>query len=597
MTSTGVLFGGGGAGAGAGGGVVFAPSGSSRGHVLGALPSCTAVCGAVPPVCPALPCVPEQGAVMPVLYNPSAYTELNNANPTLRSTYTLNLVTTSAIHVGICLRFQMYDGVNYTYITAKESNAIAQWDLVVSTGIPAGTIVVVAVTPLSTSLVDFSGLTVFATGGPGVSSAYLNAHNTTLCWAFAPTATGGWTPAIPEGQPMFAIGYKWSAAQTGPSTTAPCSGPPPGPAETAPNFPDQWLYGVTPTWTFLYQVVFPLAYTQQTTVSGVSTVSCITVEAFKVQSAADSLSPVFVSGEWSNLRDILAQPFTMISPTITSPSRWVRYDVDTDNANVGPFIIAPVPGQLAVVYFQPRQLDTGSTGETPATATGSSWQGPGRLAMLVTSPIPPRTSLYFTVLPYNSLLGGFGPRDTESLSTAAFVDHAPSFVWITGSCPVPAGTVVFIDNIGSGTEDPTIVDAHNTTANRVGAIVGNTLTTMDGVGTAVPSICVVSDWVNFASTGSSRSALSADRFVTAVISDQYSGDQVPLSPMLTMPRTRTHGAIAFGLNRRFDNTGLPGTVQAAIINSSTYTTLTEAESGLLVPGNMPVFEGMTSFRW
>jgi hypothetical protein len=64
-----------------------------------------------------------------------------------------------------------------------------------------------------------------------------------------------------------------------------------------------------------------------------------------------------------------------------------------------------------------------------------------------------------------------------------------------------------------------------------------------------------------------------------------------------MPRTRTHGAIAFGLNRRFDNTGLPGTVQAAIINSSTYTTLTEAESGLLVPGNMPVFEGMTSFRW
>jgi len=531
---------------------------------------------------------------MPVLYNPSAYTDLNNTNPTLRSTYTMNLVTTAAIHVGICLRFQMYDGVAYTYAGAVAANAVVQWDLVVTTGIPAGTVVVVAVTPLSTSLVDFSGVTIYASGGQGVPSAYLHPHNSTLCWAFAPTAVGGWAP--PAGKPMFAIGYRWSAVQDGPSTVAPCAGPAPGDlvALSAPNFPDQWSFGGSLTWKFTYQVVFTLAYTSQTTVAGSTVDTCNTVDAFKVQSAADALSPLYVSGEWSNLRDVLAQPFTMLSPTVTSPSRWVPYKPDTDNANVGPFVLAASPGQLAVVYFQPRQLNMSSTGMTPAT-TGE-FTGPGRLGLLVTSPLPPRTSLYFTVLPYNSLLGGFGPRDTESLSSTAFVDHAPSFVWVTGSCPIPAGTVVFIDNIGSGTEDPTIVDAHDTTSNRVGALVSNTLTTMDGLGTAVPSICIVSDWVNFGGTGGAR-PLTADHFVTAVFSDQYYGDPVPLSPMLTMPRTRVYGAIAYSLGRIINNENLPGTVQAAIINSASLTALSSASSSLITPGDMPTFLGMTPFRW
>ncbi len=574
-------------------GVVFAPSGSSRGHVLGALPPCVAPCGALPPVCPALPCVPEQGAVMPVLYNPSKYTELNNANPTLRSSYTLNIVTTAAIHRGICLRFQMYDGVNSTYdqsVAGTDGAYLAQWDLVVSTGIPAGTVVVVAVTPISTSLVDFSGVTVYATGGQGVMSSMLNSTNSLLCWAYAPTAQGGYTPAL--GQPMFAIGFRWSRDQL----ASPCDpGPAPGTVQAgAPNFPDQWNVTSSPTWTFLYQVVFPVAYVYSTTVDTVTTTTCVEVSAFKVQSAADALSPLYVSGEWSNLRDVLAQPFTMISPTVVSPSRWVNYNPELDSANVGPFVIAASPGQLAVVYFQPRCLNTSSTGDTPVTS--GDYSGPARLALLVTSPLPPRTSLYFTVLPYNSYLGGFGPRDSEALSPSAFVDHAPSFVWITGSCPIPAGTVVFIDNIGSGTEDPTIVDAHDTTANRVGSIVANTLTTMDSLGTAVPSICIVSDWVNYSTVGSART-LSADHFVTGVFSDQYYGDPVPLSPMLTMPRTRTFGAIAYGLNRIFDNTNLPGTVQAAMINSSTYTALTYAASGLLGPADMPTFVGMTTFRW
>jgi hypothetical protein len=530
---------------------------------------------------------------MPVLYNPSSYTELNNTNPTLRSTYTLNLVTTATIHVGITLRFQMYNGVAYTYAGAVDANAIAQWDLTVSTAIPAGTVVVVAVTPLSTSIVDFSGVNIYASGGVGVPSAYLNEHNSTLCWAFAPTAEGGWTPSV--GQPMFAIGYRWSAIQDGPSTDAPCAGP--GGdliAASAPNFPDQWNTTSLPVWTFLYQVVFTLAFTRQVTVGDVSTLVCNTVTAFKVQSAADALAPLYVSGEWSNLRDVLAQPFTMISPTITSPSRWVPYDPDVDNANVGPFVLAASPGQLAVVFFKPRQLDMSSTGSTPST-TGE-YAGPARLALLVTSPLPPRTSLYFTVLPYNSVLGGFGPRDTESLSSTAFVDHAPSFVWITGSCPVPAGTVVLIDNIGSGTDDPTIVDAHNTAANRVGSLVSNTLTTVDGVGSAVVSICIVSDWVNFASSGSAR-PISADHFVTGVFSDQYCGDPVPLSPMLTMPRTRTHGAIAYGLGRIIDNTNLPGTTQAAIINASTYTPMSAAAADAVVPEDLPTFLGMETFRW
>ena len=119
---------------------------------------------------------------------------------------------------------------------------------------------------------------------------------------------------------------------------------------------------------------------------------------------------------------------------------------------------------------------------------------------------------------------------------------------------------------------------------------------MDGRGTAVVSICVVSDWVNFASTGSAR-PLAADHFVTGIFTDQYCGDPVPLSPMVTMPRTRVHGAVVYGLNRIIDNTNLPGTVQAPLINSATLTPLSGATSGAVVPENMPTFLGMSTFRW
>jgi 3-dehydroquinate dehydratase len=67
--------------------------------------------------------------------------------------------------------------------------------------------------------------------------------------------------------------------------------------------------------------------------------------------------------------------------------------------------------------------------------------------------------------------------------------------------------------------------------------------------------------------------------------------------MLTMPRTRTHGAIAYGLGRIIDNTNLPGTTQAAIINASTYTPMSAAAADAVVPEDLPTFVGMETFRW
>jgi hypothetical protein len=82
-----------------------------------------------------------------------------------------------------------------------------------------------------------------------------------------------------------------------------------------------------------------------------------------------------------------------------------------------------------------------------------------------------------------------------------------------------------------------------------------------------------------------------------VTSDQYAGDAPPLSPALTMPITRARGAVAFGLNQVVDGCGLPGSAQAAIINSTPWTVLTEAKADTVVPTDMPVFLGMQGWSW
>lgn len=565
-------------------------NGSSRSRGPGpGLPCCTAPCGSVAPVCPALPCVPDQGAVMPVLYNPGSYTNYNNTSLEDPIVYTLNLVTTAPIPVGILLRFQMYDGVNLTYAAADASGGIAQWDLVVSRAIPIATIVVVAVTATQTSIVDFSGSLVYASGGAGVLSAFLSVSNSLLCWAYAPTAQGSWTPAT--GQPQFAIGFQWPITYTGGPAGVPqlpCAGAPNATTQSSPNFPDQWCTTSGITWTFLYEIVFP---TQHAVVDG-ELVACFPVTGIKIQAqgAGDVLSPLYVTAEWSTLRDIIAQPWTVFTPTIVSPSRWVTYDFvgGAAVADVGPFILAAAAGQLAVVYFQPRHLNIQSTGTYPA--SGGDWSSPARLGLLVVSPLPANTTLYFTTEPYNSYAGGFGPRQPQVNAPATFIVHAPSFIWVTGSCVIPAGTVVFIDNIGSATDDPIVVDAHDTGSHKVGSIVSNTV-----LDRAVPSITIVSDWVQYG-TGAAR-PLEASRFVTGAYSDQYTGDEVPLSPMLTVQRTRAHGAVAYGLGRVFDNTNLPGTVQAAVINSATLTNLSADDAAAVTATDMPVFTGMTPFKY
>jgi hypothetical protein len=566
-----------------------AGSGSSRGHIsVGAnATSCAPACGAGAPVC-ILPCTLPQGALMPVFWNPGQYTNFHNDDTSVPIVYTLNAFTTVPIPAGICVRLQIFDGTTYTYQEAVAASAVGQIDVVVSNPIPVATVVCFAITATQTTIVGYSGSEVYTSvPGNGLAADLLNIHNTCLAWTYAPTATGGWTPAV--GQPCFTIGFNW---QVGP----PCAGPTTAANLTAPNVPDQWAVGESTTWTWLYQVVYPLSYPRPDVEGDI----CVEVSAIKV----DGTQPIFITGSWTNARDVIAQPWTSIQTTSVTPSRWVPFVASTDNANIGPFVLAAEPGQLVPVYFRPRQqlLDAvvGVVNSTLVPAVAGDYTQPAQVAFLVTSPIPARTTLYFSVLPYNSVLGGFGPRNQsqqtadDCQTAAAFVDHAPSFEWITGSCTVPAGTVVFIDNIGAGAGagDPYIVDAHNTTGNKVGAIVHNTLS-ITAAGSAVPSVTVVSDWVGWG-IGAARPLL-ANRFVTAVLGDQYTGDFPPLSPMLTMPGTRAWGSVAYGLNKVIDNTGLPGTVQAAVINSAPWTLL--ASNATVTPADMPAFLGMSTFRW
>jgi hypothetical protein len=522
---------------------------------------------------------------MPVLFNPTQLTNLTPA-PGEQATYTLNMITTAAVPVGVCFRWQFYNGVDETYDVAVDSASLQQIDLVVSRTIPIATVVVLSVAAATTALVAFSGSSVFASGGAGVNTALFTQSTTALCFGFAPTALGGWTPA--SGNPQFAIGFQYPTATLG---HLPCTADypaPVGPQLTSPNFPaTESTPGAALSWTFLYNVVYPRYIPDLLT----DPATCVRVTAIKVFAPSVTDALIFVSGEWSNLRDILSQPWTVVIPTSITPARWAVFDPLALGASaaVGPFVLAASPGQLAVLFFQPRRPDPQSDILAPIASPGD-YSGAARLGLLVTSPLPANITINFTVLPYgDSLLGAaFGPYN---LTGGTFVDHAPTFQWVTGSCPVPAGTVVMISNIGSAAgSDPMIQDAHDSTHN-VGAIVHNTLTEES----AVPSLILVSDWVQ-GGTGTPR-PLAANRFVTAVTSTWYSGSAVPLSPGFTMPITRTYGAVAYGLGRRFDNSNLPGPVQAGLINASTLTPLTYAEATAVQPGDLPTFTGMTRYQW
>lgn len=524
-----------------------------------------------------MPAVPQQGAILPVLFQPSVFTDLNTLNANGMAVYTLNVVTTQWIERGILFRFQMWNGLDDTYQTAVANSTLAQFDLTVDVAIPPGTVLVVSVTETATALYSYSGTTTYASGGAGVCASLLtmNTNGSCLVFAFAPTVSGGWTPAF--GQPMFAVGFNYPVD----TTQGLCEGTPAptGAQLTAPNFPDQYLASSTdPTWTFAYEVVYP--FQQPINMS-----DCITVTGIKFQNT----HPVYVKGSWSNLREQITQPWTVIETNYASVSKWVAYSFTSSDpftlqqtADVGPFVLTPMTAQLVPVYFRPMYQDT-STNDSPVT-TGL-FTPSAAIAFVVTSPLEPLTTVYFTVDEYDAVNGGFGPR-TAGLGSSAFIDVDPSFSWVTGSCTIHAGTVIYMGNLG-GTGAITVVDAHNTLAD-VGSVVYNRIS-----GKAVTSLIALGTWVT-PGVGAARSSLAGE-FVFAALSDQYAGDFPPLAPCLSINKNRFVGQVIYGRGKIFDNRCLPGTVQAPIINSADFTSLEWTDEVTLA--QLPVFTGMADFAW
>jgi hypothetical protein len=525
---------------------------------------CKVVC---PDPCPEMPVLPEQGGLMPVLYAPSFVTSVASQSPLLPATYTLNVVTTQWISKGVVFRFQVFPGLTYTYAQAKATTgAIVQFDLVVTTPIPPATVVVVAQTPTGTALWDYAGVTQYTATGLGISPGVFKAENTTLCWAYVPTPTGAWLPV--SGQPMFAIGF--SAPTEGDCPVLATDFPE---AATAPNIPNQYSTSVE-QWAFEYSVVFP--YVTQTNVGDV----CLTTLGIKLDEV-----PLYALGSWSSLRGIITQPWTIVQPSYNSVSKWILWKTDAETsvestADVGPFIWAAMPGQLVPVYFRPLPQDI-NTSTTPLPT-----YPPAEAAFLVTAPLPPNVSIYFTADEWDAARGGFGPHNAGT-GEASFVHNTPSFVWITGSCVVPAGTVVLFTNIGGATGAIGVTDAHASVAD-VGAAVFNTIS-----GQAVTSLIVCGVWVD-AGVGSAR-PLEATSFVTAVLSDQYAGDAPLLAPGITMPLRVFSGPAAYGLDTVIDNFGLPAPVQAPLINNSVFTQLSRDIS--VDPTRLPTFIGMATYRF
>lgn len=535
---------------------------------------------AITQICPVTPVLPEQGGIMPVLWQPIAQTNLNLDATQTAAVYTLNVITTQTIDKGVLFRFQMWNGLSTTYDEAVSSSVIAEFDLVVLREIPPATVLVVKMTPSSTGLYGFTGTVTYAQNGKGVPAAFFTAGSSLLAFAFVPTSSGGWAPA--RGRPMFAIGFSvpdrtqvLSCCLDGYASST--SYPGPGISPTAPNFPDQWSGSVV-SWIFDYEVTYPFLADNPGDAFG--TDCCIQVPGIKIQSQ----SPLYIKGSWANLRDQIAQPWTVIKDNFYSTSRWQTYltieDADVTapmTPDVGPFVLAAMPGQLVVVYFRPRYKDI-STDSSGVANRGQSFtyrdSGSAEIAFLVTAPLQPNQTIYFTHEAYNQALGGFGPRHA-STGSAAFVVHNPSFVWTTGCSVIPAGTVVIIRRIGQAAPSNIVIhDAHDTGAD-VGSI--TQVITNFGAGTAIVSLIAVSTWVQ-QFIGSAR-PIAAGSFITAALSDQYAGDFPPLSPGLTISSTRFTGTNIYGAGKVFDNGGLPGTVQCSLINSANFTA---------IPNNEPV---------
>jgi hypothetical protein len=535
-----------------------------------------------------MPTLPDQGGVMPVLWQPTVQTSFADLEISSVALYTLNIISTQWIDKGVFLRFQVYNGQVYTYDDALANNGLIEFDLVVRTAIPPGTVCVVSMTNVSTQLYGYTGTAVYATGGKSVPSAFFQDHNSCLCFAFVPTAAGSWFPS--RGQPMFAIGfnhayipYMGTGVQYDGIVIAPCAGDPVGTEITAPNFPDQ--YAILPfdtpnRWTFMYEVVYPIIV--PSTVTG--TRVCIPTVGIKYV-------PIVTSplGSWSNTRDCITQPWTIVADNYLSVSNWTQYDARTAalspifTSDVGPFNLSAMAGQLVPVYWKPIYKIIGTPME-PVEPDSPLYNTSATLALLVTSPLSPHQILYFTNDEYDAINGGFGPR-SSSTGSSTFVNTDPSFMWSVGTKYIDAGTVICISGIG--TSLITIVNAHDTAAD-VGSITGNIID-----GQAVTSLICMGVWSTFGN-GSARAIFEA-YFVCAALSDQYAGNVPPLSPCITISKRRFVGQVIYGMGRTFDNKDLPATVQAPLINSSTFTQLPWTTDVALT--DLPAFTGMQRFTW
>jgi hypothetical protein len=494
---------------------------------------------------------------MPLLWQPGVSTDLS-ASP---AAYTLVTIATQDIDVGVILRFQMWDGLNYTW--SAPVGTMATFDLVVQQAIPASTQVTVSIRPSGTCLFAFGGIAQYSNVGAGVSASYMHTNASMLCFAYVPTASGSWLPA--SGQPQFAIGFSYQPDQQG---GCPLSPPPLSPASaTAPNFPDQFS-GVTNPWVFDYEIVYPSA------IRNAAGDTCFRIYGIKFKSET-----FYATGSWSNLRQVIAQPLTVIQNSYETINNWEPYSTRTDVtlppgnttlAVMGPFEYAVAEGQLAVVYFRPLP------GAYPVMGTAQA-QPPAEVAFVLTAPIPGNVSVPVTIDGYDSTYLGYGPR---SAGGSAFIDVLPSFYWNT-SAALAAGTVILISNIGSITP-PTVQDAHNSAAN-VGGITDWDSTLTSPV--PVVSLIFLGAW-QFG---------VPQRFITAALSSQYVGDFPQLSPSLTiLPAPFTYPAI-YGQGKVFTNLGLPGTVQSAMVNSGAFVTLPWV--GALDPTTLPTFLNMGTFSF
>jgi hypothetical protein len=352
-----------------------------------------------------------------------------------------------------------------------------------------------------------------------------------------------------------------------------------------------------PPWIFKYSVVYPNHVTVQV---GEGEYKCANVQGIKFY-MGDGLT-CFATGSWTNLRDRISQPLTIVQNALETVSNWAMtglVDEDTVPAQVGwtdptpgpTFTLAAAPGQLVPVYWQPRYQDIQTALEPIVGKTGAAYRdsGSAEIALLVTSPLQPNQTIYFTNEQFNDVSRGFGPRNPVS---GSFLNPQPAFAWVTGARVIPAGTVVFIRNIGADADPITIQDAQNSAAD-VGSIPGGGIAI---AGQAVPSLMVLGAWLQHNPSEAAATTL-ADKFACAALSDQYAGDYPPLSPTLTINQFAhqwtgqvIYGMGMDGIGEVFDASGMPGSVQSAAINSAEFRAL--PFNTAILPASLPKFLGM-----